>query len=106
MAVGFTEVGKMIRQKREAQKWTQEHLAAKARINSKYLSRIETGIQQPSLPTLQKIAQAFESELQIDIPLEQKTEQQRALDELMSILKDKSADYINKITKAIQAIES
>ena len=39
-------------------------------------------------------------------PLEQKTEQQQALDELMSTVKDKSADYINKITKVIKAIES
>lgn len=104
--MGFTDIGNIIRQKREAKKWTQEQLAAKARITSKYVSRIETGVQQPSLPTLQKIAKAFDSELQIDIPLEQKTEQQQALDELLSTVKDKSADYINKITKAIQAIES
>jgi len=76
VAVGFMEVGKMIRQKREALDWTQEHLAAKARINSKYLSRIEIGVQQPSLLTLQKIAKAFESELKIDIPLKQETEEE------------------------------
>ena len=100
------QVGKIIRQKREAKKWTQEQLAAKARISSKHLSRIETGVQQPSLHLLDKIAKAFGSKLQIDIPLKQKTEQQQALDELMSTVKDKSADYIKKITKAIKAIES
>jgi transcriptional regulator with XRE-family HTH domain len=117
VAVGLTELGKMIRRKRKALNWTQEQLAAKARMDKQYLSRIETGIQQPSLNILDKIAKAFESELQIDrktkssvnevnIPLKKKTEQQQALDELMSTVKDKSADYIKKITKAIKAIES
>jgi transcriptional regulator with XRE-family HTH domain len=106
VAVGFTDVRKMIKQKREAKKWTQEQLAAKARITSKHLSRIETGVQQPSLNILDKIAKAFESELILDIPLEQKTQAEQALDELISTVKDKSADYIKKITKAIKAIES
>ena len=84
VAVGFTDVRKMIKQKREAKKWTQEQLAAKARITSKHLSRIETGVQQPSLNILDKIAKAFESELILDIPLEQKTQAEQALDELIS----------------------
>ena len=104
--MGSKEVGKMIRQKRKSLQWTQEHLAAKARMDKQYLSRIETGKQQPSLNILEDIANAFGSQLIIDIPLEQKTEQQQALDELMSTVKDKSADYIQKITKAIKAIES
>jgi transcriptional regulator with XRE-family HTH domain len=70
------------------------------------MQRSQRGKQQPSLNFLDKIAQAFESELKIDIPLKQKTEQQQALDELISTVKDKSADYIKKITKAIKAIES
>lgn len=106
VAVGFTELGKMIRRKRKSLKLTQEQLAARARIDKHYLSRIERGKQQPSLNFLDKIAQAFESELKIDIPLKQKTEEEQALDELISTVKDKSADYIKKITKAIKAIES
>jgi len=102
----LVHIGKRIRQKREALDWTQEHLAAKARISSKYLSRIETGVQQPSLLTLHKIAQAFGSKLILDISLEQQTEEQQAMDELVSTLEGKSADYIKKITKAIKAIES
>ena len=75
-------------------------------MDKQYLSRIERGRQQPSLNILENIAKAFGSELILDIPLEQKTEQQQVLDELISTLKDKSADYIKKITKAIKAIES
>jgi len=104
--VGFTDVGKIIRQKREAKKWTQEQLAAKARISSKHVSRIETGVQQPSLNFLDKIAQAFESELILDIPLKQKTEAEQAIDELMSTLEGKSADEIRRATRVIKALFS
>jgi transcriptional regulator with XRE-family HTH domain len=104
--VGFTEVGKMIRRKRKSLKLTQEQLAARARIDKHYLSRIEKGKQQPSLNFLDKIAQAFESKLLIDIPLKQKTEEEQAMDELVSTLEGKSADYIRKVIKAIKAIDS
>jgi transcriptional regulator with XRE-family HTH domain len=106
VAVGFTELGKMIRRKRKSLKLTQEQLAARARIDKHYLSRIEKGKQQPSLNFLDKIAQAFESKLLIDIPLKQKTEEEQAMDELVSTLEGKSADYIRKVTKAIKAIDS
>ncbi|MBM3242920.1 helix-turn-helix transcriptional regulator, partial [Candidatus Poribacteria bacterium] len=76
----------MIRRKRKALKLTQEQLAARAGIDKHYLSRIEKGKQQPSLNFLDKIAQAFESKLLIDIPLKQKTEAEQALDELVSTL--------------------
>ena len=100
------KVGKIIRQKRKAKKWTQEQLAAKARISSKHLSRIETGVQQPSLHLLDKIAKAFGSKLQIDIPLEQKTEVEQALDEMVSNLEGKSADEIRRATRVIKALFS
>ena len=104
--MGFSQIGKIIRQKRAALDWTQEQLAAKARINQHYLSRIETGKQQPSLSILQKIAQAFDSELLIDLSITSKTQQQQALDELMAILKDKSTDEIRRATRVIQALFS
>ena len=100
------QVGKIIRQKRESKKWTQEQLAAKALISSKHLSRIETGVQQPSLHLLDKIAKAFGSKLQIDIPLEQKTEVEQALDEMVSNLEGKSADEIRRATRVIKALFS
>ena len=104
--MGLNQLGKKIRRKREILKWTQEQLAAKARISPQYLSRIERGTQQPSLFTLKKIAKAFESELIIDIPLKQKTKQQQVIDELMSILKEKSASDIQVLLTMIEALES
>ena len=106
MAVGFSQIGKIIRQIREALGLTQEQLAAKARIDQHYLSRIETGKQQPSLSILQKIAQALDGELLIDIEITAKTQQQQALDELMATLKDKSADEIRRATRVIDAMFS
>ena len=60
--MGSKEVGKRIRQKRKSLQWTQEHLAAKARMDKQYLSRIERGEQQPSLNILEDIAKAFGAE--------------------------------------------
>ncbi len=104
--MGSKEVGKMIRQKRKALNWTQEHLAARARMKAQYLSRIERGKQQPSLNILEEIAKALGSELIIDIPLEQKTKQQQAIDKLVSLLKDKSPDEIQVLTTMIEVLES
>jgi len=104
--VGFYDIGKMIRRKRKALKLTQEQLAARAGIDKHYLSRIEKGKQQPSLNFLDKIAQAFESKLLIDIPLKQKTEAEQALDELVSTLEGKSADEIRRATRVIKALFS
>jgi len=100
------KLGEMIRSKRKALKWTQEQLAAKVRISTQYLSRIETGAQPPSLFVLEKIAKAFESELTIDIPLKRKTKKQQALDKLTSILKDKSASDIQALITVIEALET
>jgi transcriptional regulator with XRE-family HTH domain len=105
VAVGFTDIGKMIRRKRKAKNWTQEQLAARARIDKHYLSRIERGKQQPSLNFLDKIAQAFESKLILDIPLKQKTQEEQAIDELVSTLEGKSADEIRRITRVVKALE-
>ena len=103
--MGFTDVGKMIRRKRKALKLTQEQFAARARIDQQYLSRVERGKQQPSLNFLDKIAQAFESKLLIDIPLKQKTEEEQAMDELVSTLEGKSADEIRRITRVVKVLE-
>jgi len=99
------KLGEMIRSKRKALQWTQEHLASKARISTQYLSRIETGAQPPSMFALNKIAKAFGSELIIDISLKRKTERQKAIDKLTSILKKKSASDIQALTAAIKALE-
>jgi len=102
--VGLTEVGQMIRRKRETLKWTQEHLAAKALISPQYLSRIERGTQQPSLFALQKIAEAFESKLILDIPLEKKLKKEEAISKIVSILNEKSDSDILALLRIIEVL--
>ena len=100
------KLGEMIRGKRKALQWTQEHLASKSRISTQYLSRIETGAQPPSMFALCKIAKALGSELTIDISLKRKTERQKAIDKLTSLLKEKSTSDIQALIKVVDALDS
>jgi transcriptional regulator with XRE-family HTH domain len=52
-------VARRIRQLRDRRQWTQAHLAAKAGISRGYLARLETGRQDPTLTTLEKLAKAL-----------------------------------------------
>ncbi|HOG03303.1 MAG TPA: helix-turn-helix transcriptional regulator [Accumulibacter sp.] len=49
----------VVRQMREAQGWSQEHLAESADLNRSYVGEIERGIASPSLLTAEKLAQAL-----------------------------------------------
>lgn len=51
-------------QHRRAQGISQENLAAKCRISTRYLSTIETGRANPSLDVLDRLAQAFSISLE------------------------------------------
>ncbi len=54
------DFGKRVRQLRESRSWSQEHLAELLNLDSTYVSRIETGKRSPSLPTIARIADAFD----------------------------------------------
>lgn len=53
------KIGKEIRARRKALKWSQEKLAEIARLNPKYLSEVERGRSNPSAMTLLRIASAL-----------------------------------------------
>lgn len=53
------QFGDAIRQLREAQGWSQEHLAERADINRSYLGEVERGQATPSLVTAAKLAVAL-----------------------------------------------
>lgn len=44
---------------RARRRLTQEHLAEKAGLSRTYLARLETGLQDPTLSTLEKLAKAL-----------------------------------------------
>jgi transcriptional regulator with XRE-family HTH domain len=56
-------IGSRIKQLRRTQKYSQEKLAEIAGINSKYLSSIERGAENPTLDLFIKLAQALKVDL-------------------------------------------
>lgn len=60
------ELGKKVREAREARGWTQAELAERAGMKQHAISRFEAGDVVPTLTTLDRIAAALESHLTID----------------------------------------
>lgn len=60
------ELGKKVREAREARGWTQAELARRAGMKQHTVSRFEAGDVVPTLTTLDRIASALESHLTID----------------------------------------
>ena len=58
-----TTLGKRIRAAREALGISQEELAARADLNTSYLSQIERGMKEPSLSVLERLADGVHLDL-------------------------------------------
>ncbi len=56
-------IGMRLKELRKSKHLSQEQLAEKADINSKYLSRMERGTENPTLDMLMKLADALEVEM-------------------------------------------
>lgn len=57
------QLGKRIKQIRKTAKLTQERLAEKTGLSIEYISRIERGIAQPSLKTIEKMVEVLNVEV-------------------------------------------
>ena len=53
--------GQRVRELRKARGWTQEQLAEAADLHENYISRLETGEQEPGLFTILRLCRAFET---------------------------------------------
>jgi len=51
--------GKRVRELRKARGWTQEELAERASLHENYVSRLETGEQEPGLFVILRVGRAF-----------------------------------------------
>lgn len=51
--------GRRVRTLRKAQGWTQEELAERAELHENYISRLETGRQEPALLVILRLSRAF-----------------------------------------------
>ena len=58
-SAALTLLGKRIRQLRKDHGWTQEQLAEAADLHENYVSRLETGEQEPGFFVLLKLCRAF-----------------------------------------------
>jgi transcriptional regulator with XRE-family HTH domain len=54
------KLGKRLKELREAEGWTQQHLAALLGVEQSYISGIERGVYSPSFPRLCRLAGLFE----------------------------------------------
>lgn len=53
-------VGRNVRRMRSARGWSQEQLAEKSELSQQFISRIEAGIQNPTLKSLGRLADALD----------------------------------------------
>ena len=54
-----TQFGQRIAELRRGRRWSQEHLARRARLHRSYVGRVERGEQNVSLETIARLAHAF-----------------------------------------------
>ena len=53
------DIGKHLRKVRESHELLQKELAARAKLDRSYVSKLERGLADPTFSTLQKIAEAY-----------------------------------------------
>lgn len=59
------KIGNNVCKLREAKGWTQADVADKAGINTNTYAKIERGVQTPSIPMLEKLAEVFEVDIDV-----------------------------------------
>ena len=65
MAKVLNEFGKLIRKERSKKGWTQEELAYRAKLHLNFVSRLERGLENPSLLSIERLARALGHALQV-----------------------------------------
>ena len=61
------ELGRSVRALREQRGWSQTQLAAAAKMTQSAVARFEAGGTVPSLPVLERLAQALDAELTVQV---------------------------------------
>lgn len=110
-------IGERVRHEREARKWSQRMLAARANISHAYVSHLEAGMySRPGLRQLEKIAAAFKMPLEellgvsIVYPTEDLSPTGAEVDPLrgaeinLKRLRDLDPEEFNHLVRTIQAV--
>ncbi len=93
-------LGNRIKQLRKGLKLTQAQLADKAGLSTNFIALLENGKRSASVDTLFRISQVLKVELKdlFDFP-DKKTKSQLAMNNLIEILKSRSAEDIEAVTE-------
>ncbi len=101
---GDKKFGARIKELREKNKYTQEQLAEILELDSRSLSRIETGVSFTTIDKLKKMAAAFDVELKDLFLTEHFNDKQQLINKINLLLKSASLDDIQTIYKIILSI--
>jgi transcriptional regulator with XRE-family HTH domain len=97
--------GKRMKELRNDRGLSQNELAAKSGISSKYLSRIEVGLHFPSIDTLIKLAEALNVELKDFFEFSHKVSSNKELREtLQGLLGEADEDKLRLLVKVTRAV--
>lgn len=98
-------LGSRLKELRSGKGFSQEKLAERAGITSKYLSRIETGDHFPSIEVLEKLCRSLEVELKDLFEFFHETQSPKELKEILTRLineaDEKQLRTLVKITRAV-----
>ena len=101
------DVGSRIRYFRHLRKLSQEQLALQAGINPAFLGHLERGLKSPTITTLEKLVRALDitfEELFAEETTAPDQEKTSAMKRLELLMRDLSAEQLNKLADIIQAI--
>jgi transcriptional regulator with XRE-family HTH domain len=97
-------IGKRLKELRRSKQLSQEQLAEKADINSKYLSRMERGTENPTLDMLVKLSNALEVEMWEMFDFGHEVSQKELKSTFSNFIKDTDEEKLRLALKVIRAI--
>jgi len=97
-------LGRRIKELRTRKGFTQEELAERMDIGSKYLSSIERGKENPTLHTLMKLAESLDLELGDVFGFMQVEDPKGRKKRIIELLKEADEDELKVILKVVMAI--
>lgn len=101
------DVGARVRYFRHLRGLSQEQLALQAGINTAFLGHLERGLKSPTITTLDKLVRALSitfEELFAENPKVADPDQQAAMQRLQLLVRDLSAEQLDKLSDMIQAV--
>lgn len=101
----LSEFGKRVRELRKKKGLSQEALAQKAGLHYTYIGQVERGKKNPSLKSIEKIANALDTSLpHLFSFLEEKSPDDKLRNQIIDLLKDKDTSTLELLLKVTRAI--